>query len=119
MTDDREDRPVPAEDGDSLESVVGKKAKRRIAARAEGDRTWFWLGMLGLIGWSVSVPTLLGVALGLWLDAVVPTGFSWTLSMLFVGLVVGLLNAWFWVRQESDDRPSAVDRVTIEEEERP
>ena len=103
MTDDRNEDNGRELDDDRFESVVGKKARRRIAARAEGDRSWFWLGMLGLIGWSVTVPTLLGVALGLWLDREVPTGFSWTLSMLFVGLVIGLLNAWFWARQESDD----------------
>ena len=28
---------------------------------------WFGLGMMGLIGWSVIVPTLLGAALGIWL----------------------------------------------------
>ncbi len=109
----QEPRPRPSDDrspdhqspDDRFESVVGKKARRRIAARDEGDRAWFWLGMLGLIGWSVTIPTLLGVALGLWLDTAVPTDFSWTLSMLFVGLVVGVANAWFWVQQESDDRP--------------
>lgn len=103
MTDDRNGDNRRQIDDDGLDSVVGKKARRRLAARAEGDRSWFWLGMLGLIGWSVTVPTLLGVALGLWLDRAVPTGFSWTISMLFVGLVIGLLNAWLWVRQESDD----------------
>ena len=103
MTDDRNGDNGRQIDDDGLDSVVGKKARRRLAARAEGDRSWFWLGMLGLIGWSVTVPTLLGVALGLWLDRAVPTEFSWTISMLFVGLVIGLLNAWLWVRQESDD----------------
>lgn len=105
-------RPRPSDDqspDDRFDSVVGRKARRRIAARDEGDRAWFWLGMLGLIGWSVTIPTLLGVALGLWLDTAVPTDFSWTLSMLFVGLVVGVANAWFWVQQESDDRPPVGD----------
>lgn len=102
MTGDRNGENGRQIDDDGLDSVVGKKARRRLAARAEGDRSWFWLGMLGLIGWSVTVPTLLGVALGLWLDRAVPTEFSWTISMLFVGLVIGLLNAWLWVRQESD-----------------
>lgn len=108
----QEPRPGPSGDqspDDRFESVVGRKARRRIAARDEGDRAWFWLGMIGLIGWSVTIPTMLGVALGLWLDTAVPTGFSWTLSMLFVGLVVGVANAWFWVQQESDDRPAVAD----------
>lgn len=86
-----------------FEGQIARKASRRLRARRRPDSPWFWLGMLGLIGWSVAVPTLLGVALGLWLDEVIPAGFSWTLSMLVVGLALGILNVWFWVRQESAD----------------
>jgi len=91
--------------------IIGRKAVRRLEARRRRDSPWFWLGMLGLIGWSVAIPTLLGVALGLWLDDVAHSGFSWVLSMLVVGLAVGLLNAWYWVRRESadDDPPGGVD----------
>ncbi len=83
--------------------TVGRKADRRLAARRRGDDVWFWLGMLGLIGWSVAIPTVAGVALGLWLERVAPAPFSWVLTMLVVGLALGLLNAWMWVRRESTD----------------
>ncbi len=83
--------------------TVGRKADRRLAARRRGDDVLFWLGMLGLIGWSVAIPTVAGVALGLWLDRVAPAPFSWVLTMLVVGLALGLLNAWIWVRRESAD----------------
>ena len=45
--------------------------RRRASSRRRRQRragVWFGLGMMGLIGWSVAVPTLLGAALGLWLD---------------------------------------------------
>jgi len=90
-----------AEDG--FGKLIGRKAARRLRARARRDSPWFWLGMLGLVGWSVAIPTLLGVLAGLWLDDVAPSGFSWTLSLLVVGLAVGVLNAWFWVSRESQD----------------
>lgn len=96
MSDDRSD------DRDRrFGRTVGRKAARQIRARNQSDNVWFWLGMLGLIGWSVAVPTVLGVALGIWLDRVVPAPFSWVLSMLVLGLALGLFNAWFWVRRES------------------
>jgi ATP synthase protein I len=80
---------------------VGVKAVRKLKARR--NRTsgvWFGLGMMGLIGWSVVVPTLLGAALGLWLDQHYPGGRSWTLALLVAGLVIGCFNAWHWVDKE-------------------
>ena len=52
-----------------LAREVGTKAERKLRAQRHLDRTiWLGLGMMGLIGWSVAIPTLAGVALGLWLD---------------------------------------------------
>lgn len=102
-----------------FERLVGRKADRRIEARGRRDSVWFWLGMLGLIGWSVTIPTVIGVAIGLWLDRVAPTSFSWTLTLLVVGLALGLLTAWFWVsRESSEDTESVPARREPEEDER-
>jgi ATP synthase protein I len=83
-----------------LAETAGRKAARKLAARQRGpDDIYFWLGMFGLVGWSVAVPTLLGIALGLWLDARWPTSFSWTLTLLAVGMGLGCLNAWHWINR--------------------
>ncbi len=80
---------------------VGAKAARKLKARRHGTPgVWFGLGMMGLIGWSVTVPTLLGAALGIWLDEHHPGTHSWTLALLVAGLVTGCLNAWRWVAKE-------------------
>jgi len=84
-----------------LSQEVGAKAARKLRARRHVTRTvWFGLGMMGLIGWSVAIPTLLGAALGLWLDKHHPGKHSWTLALLVAGLAVGCLNAWHWVAKE-------------------
>ena len=59
--------------------------------------------MMGLVGWSVVVPTLLGAALGNWLDGHYAAGHSWTLALLMAGLVIGCLNAWHWVTKEDQE----------------
>lgn len=79
---------------------VGAKAVRKIRARRNVTGVWFGLGMMGLIGWSVVVPTLLGAALGIWLDERNPGDHSWTLALLVAGLVLGCFNAWHWVAKE-------------------
>ena len=79
---------------------IGVKAARKLKARKSTQGVWFGLGMMGLVGWSVVVPTLLGAALGIWLDNHHPGKHPWTLSLLAVGLAVGCLNAWHWVAKE-------------------
>lgn len=80
---------------------VGAKAARKLKARRNPTPgVWFGLGMMGLIGWSVVVPTLLGAALGIWLDRRHPGSHSWTLALLVAGLAIGCFNAWHWVARE-------------------
>ncbi|MBW1670510.1 MAG: AtpZ/AtpI family protein [Deltaproteobacteria bacterium] len=80
---------------------VGVKAARKLKAQRNVTHTvWFGLGMMGLIGWSVTIPTLLGAALGLWLDKHHSGSHSWTLMLLVIGLAIGCLNAWHWVARE-------------------
>lgn len=87
---------------EQFRAQVGRKAQRRLRARREQQRTvWFSLGLFGMVGWSVAIPTLIGVALGIWLDGRFPGRVSWTLTLLFVGLVIGCANAWYWVKNET------------------
>jgi ATP synthase protein I len=80
---------------------VGATAARKLRARRNpGQGVWFGLGMMGLIGWSVAIPTLLGAALGMWLDKRYAGRHSWTLALLVAGLAVGCSNAWRWVAKE-------------------
>ena len=79
---------------------IGAKVARKLKARHSTRGVWFGLGMMGLIGWSVVVPTLLGAALGTWLDQHHPGRHSWTLALLVAGLVIGCVNAWHWVAKE-------------------
>lgn len=80
---------------------VAAKAARKLNAQREGTKTiWFGLGMTGLIGWSVAVPTLAGALLGMWWDRRHPGPHSWTLALLVAGLILGCANAWHWVARQ-------------------
>lgn len=86
-----------------LGDQVGAKEERKLRARGRSDRVvWFGLGMFGVVGWSVAIPTLLGAALGIWLDRKFPNGrHYWTLAMLLAGVALGCFNAWYWVDREN------------------
>ncbi len=106
MADRERDQPASSAREPGLKARVERRAARRRRAQEEGHRSiWFSLGMFGLVGWSVALPTLLGLGLGVWLDRAYPSGrVSWTLTLLAVGAVAGCANAWHWVRSESRDR---------------
>ncbi len=94
-----QDRETAAEK--SLQRAVDSKTARKLRAQQRGDRSiWFGLGLLGLIGWSVVVPTLIGAAAGWWIDTHHPSGHSWTLTLLVAGLILGCAQAYHWIARE-------------------
>ena len=87
--------------GDSFPAEVGLREQRKLRARAKGVQdVWFGLGTFGVVGWSVAVPLVLGIFLGLWIDRTWPSRYSWTLMLLLAGLLCGLVNAWLWVERQ-------------------
>jgi ATP synthase protein I len=91
---------MAVDDSAFLRQVTAKAARKLRAQRAGSETIWFGLGMLGLVGWSVAVPTLLGIMLGAWLDRSHPGPHSWMLMLLFAGLFIGCANAWHWISRE-------------------
>ncbi len=84
-----------------LPRAVERRVSRRQKAERERRPLWFWLGMVGMVGWQVALPALLGAFLGRWLDERFPQTFSWTLTLLFLGLAIGCYNAWQWIRRSA------------------
>jgi ATP synthase protein I len=104
MAAERRDGERPSSSPDDFSQTIGEKAARKIRAEGEEDRSvWHGLGAFGMIGWTVAAPTVLGVALGLWLDAQTAGDTAWTLILLALGLAVGCLSAWQWVERERKD----------------
>lgn len=84
--------------------MIEVKEKRKIAERRKSKNGfWYGLGMFGLVGWSVAVPTILGTIFGNWLDKRFQGTQSWTVTFLIVGLVIGCTIAWFWLSKEHKD----------------
>jgi ATP synthase protein I len=104
------DAPAPRSPGQAptFADQIGAKAARKLQARKVEARSakrsaWSGLGAMGVIGWSLTMPTVLGAALGLWLDKHHGSTHSWTPALLLVGLVVGCLNAWRWVSERDKE----------------
>jgi len=79
---------------------VEEQADRR--RKAEEDRPTL-LGQtvyLGTLGLMFVLPVIGGAYLGVWLDSM-STGFStsWTISLILVGVFVGAMNVWLFIRE--------------------
>lgn len=100
----------PEHRGPDFGEEVGATETRKIRSRRRGhENVWAGLGLFGLVGWSITVPTLLGIVLGVWLDRNHPGSQSWTLALLLAGVTLGSFNAWHWISKErkllDDDHP--------------
>jgi len=75
-------------------------AKQESLQRAEAQKNTFWssIALLGVVGWSVALPSLGGIALGLWIDGRWPGRISWAATLFVVGLVYGCASAWTRIR---------------------
>lgn len=83
-----------------VKQVESKEALKIKAQRSKQRSVWFGLGMFGLVGWSVVLPTILCTALGIWLDKRWPSQYSWTLMCLLMGIILGCINAGMWISRE-------------------
>jgi ATP synthase protein I len=79
---------------------VESKQQRMTRGRNHKNAVLRSIAVLGVIGWSVVLPTLVGVAAGAWIDGRWPSRFSWTLILMMSGLLLGCANAWLRIRKD-------------------
>ncbi|MDR1968872.1 MAG: AtpZ/AtpI family protein [Burkholderiaceae bacterium] len=87
---------------DRLEEAARAEAQRDQAGRADPEPSLgARLGSIGLLGWMVILPTLLGLAAGRWLDRRMQTGIFFSAPLLMAGAAIGFWFLWKWVRRKS------------------
>ena len=58
------------------------------------------LGQIGILGWTIVVPTLLCLFLGRWLDRTFGTGIFFSAPLLMAGAAFGFWSAWRWMHRQ-------------------
>jgi ATP synthase protein I len=78
-----------------LDEAVKRRRERRAQWQREGERSIARnLALIGVLGWTIVTPTLIGVFVGRWLDRQFGSGLFWTLGLLVLGLALGSTLAW-------------------------
>ena len=81
--------------GEAFLSEVKRRRERHEEHEREGNSSfWQSVGVMGTIGWTVSIPMVLGVFLGRWIDSRLDSDQIFTIFCLLVGLIMGCLTAW-------------------------
>lgn len=95
----------PRDKDREFSKTIEQKQKRKLSAKKHAsDTVWFGLGMFGMVGWSVAIPSVAGAFLGIWVDRTWPGQASWTLTFLILGIILGCWNAWYWIKREGKNR---------------
>lgn len=89
---------------DASVKAIRRRAERMQQTRNEPKYSPLnGLGVFGVIGWSVALPTVAGAFLGMWLNRVAPQSFSWPMALILGGAVVGAMVAWSWIDKTRDN----------------
>ncbi len=89
-------------DPDSFEDQIARKVTQKASSSKDFHKeVVFGIGAMGMVGWSVAIPTIVGALAGAWIDDHKWSDRSWTLALLIAGLCLGCFNAWYWVDLET------------------
>ncbi|NLZ80093.1 MAG: ATPase F0F1 [Gammaproteobacteria bacterium] len=90
-------------DKDTASEAIRRRTQRMQKTRDEPQYSPLnGLGVFGVIGWSVAIPTVGGAFLGMWLNRVAPQSFSWPIALILGGVVLGGMVAWSWIDKTRD-----------------
>jgi ATP synthase protein I len=84
-----------------MEQAALRAAKRAQAAGDEREPSFATrLGQIGVLGWAIVAPVLIGVVIGRWLDRSFDTGVFFTAPLIMLGAAAGLWTAWRWMHRQ-------------------
>ena len=81
------------------------EAARQAAERARQERDdpepslGARFGQIGVLGWMMVLPILLGLLLGRWLDRLAGSGVLFSAALLLLGAVIGFWSGWKWMHR--------------------
>ena len=86
---------------DELRKRVERQAQRMEKAERERSTLMSQTIFIGTLGLVFVLPVVGGAYLGNWLDSLV-AGYSirWTVSLILLGVIIGMLNVYFLIKEE-------------------
>lgn len=88
-------------DPDRLERAAQRAIELEAEGRADPEPSLgARFGQIGILGWTIVLPTLLCLFLGRWLDRTFGTGIFFSAPLLMAGAAIGFWSAWRWMHRQ-------------------
>ena len=86
---------------DGMADAVRKRQERQVHWLREGEPSMAqYVGQIGILGWIIVAPTLLGLFIGRWLDRMFASGIFWSAALLMLGVMIGFWSGWRWMHRQ-------------------
>ena len=86
---------------EKMQEAALRAETRAKAAGAEREPSFAArLGQIGVLGWAIVTPVLIGVVIGRWLDRTYDAGIFFTAPLIMLGAAAGLWTAWRWMHRQ-------------------
>ena len=94
--------PAP---GTNEDDRLAEAARRAAERRQEGEEDpepslGVRLGQIGILGWTIVIPTLIALVIGRWLDRAFESGVFFSAPFIMIGAAIGFWSAWKWMHRE-------------------
>lgn len=96
------ERPVnetPDNGNDALVREV-RSMRQRTQDWRRGPSLARYVGQVGVLGWMIVIPTLIGLFTGRLLDQRFDSGIFWSAPLLMAGVAIGCWSAWRWMHAQ-------------------
>jgi len=98
--DASQDKPAHPEPADRLAESVEIRAERHRQWTEKGEPAIAHrLAQIGVLGWMVVTPMLIGLFVGRWLDQALGSRLTFAGALLMVGTGLGAWSAWKWMNR--------------------
>lgn len=86
---------------DGMADAVRKRQERQSRWLSQGEPSVArFVGQIGILGWIIVTPTLIGLFVGRWLDRVFSSGIFWSAALLMLGVAIGFWSGWRWMHRQ-------------------
>ena len=88
-------------EGNHLGQAARKEAEREeLLAHDPEPSLARRFGQIGILGWMIVIPVLVGIFVGGWLDRLLGTGITLGAALTFAGAALGLWLAFRWMHEQ-------------------